>query len=137
LVMNDAGDEAVREAQEARSLDPVSPAANANLSSILWHSGRYEESVDRARAALEIDPGNSRAHEDLGRAYEQLGRYGDAITAFRKASGAPRIRASLAHTYALAGKRDESMKILRRLEKEAKRSFVPAYDFALIFLGLG
>jgi tetratricopeptide (TPR) repeat protein len=127
----------VREAEEARGLDPVSAAAIANISSVLWHAGRYEESVARAKTALEIGPDNSRAYEDLGRAYEQLGRFDDAIVAFRKASGAPRIQASLAHTYALAGKRDETLKILRRLEKEAKRSFVSAYEFALIFLGLG
>jgi TolB-like protein/Flp pilus assembly protein TadD len=137
LVLNGAGDQAVREAEEARRLDPVSAAAIANISSILWHSGRYEESAARAKTALEIDRDYSRAYEDLGRAYEQLGRYDDAIAAFRKALGTPRIQASLAHTYALAGKRDETLKILRRLEKEAKRGFVSAFEFALIFLGLG
>jgi TolB-like protein/Flp pilus assembly protein TadD len=137
LTMNGAADQALREAEEARRLDPVSSAANVNISAILWHSGRYEESVARAKTALEINPDNDRAFEDLGRAYEQLGRYNEAIAAFRKALGAPRIQASIAHTYALAGNRDATLKILRRLEKEAKRSFVSAYEFALIFLGLG
>ena len=137
LAMQGAGDQAAREAEEARRLDPVSPSANVNVSAILWHTGRYEESAARAKMALEIDPQNSRAYEDLGRAYEQLGRYDDAVAAFRKALGVPRIRASIAHTYALAGKPAETLKILRQLEKESKRSFVSAYEFALIFLGLG
>ena len=117
-MISDAGDAAVREAEEARRLDPVSPAANTNLSSILWHSGRYEESADRARAALEINAGNSRAYEDLGRACEQTGQFDRAIEAFEKTVAlepfAHGALASLANAYALAGRRDGGARVDHR-----------------------
>ena len=45
--------------------------------------------------------------------------------------------AALGHAYAFSGRRAEATKILEKLEEMSKRSYVPPYDFALIFAGLG
>lgn len=133
--------EAVDEAEEAKRLDPVSPAEHSNLASILWYAGDYERSIEEAQKTLDVNPDYSRAYEDLGRVYEQIGLFDDAIDAFQKALSMEGethgILASLAHVYASAGRRDETMEILRRLEEAARTTFVSAYDFVLIFAALG
>ena len=134
-------DEALAEAQQAKRLDPVSPAMDGNLTSMFWLLGRYAEAVAHAHNALAINPSYARAYEDLGRSFEQMGRLDEAIKAFRKAvslSGkAHGSLASLAHAYAVAGKKSDALKILRQLQRVPAKEFVSSYDFALIFTGLG
>ena len=132
--------EAISEAEEAQRLDPISPAANSNLISILWFSKRFDDAVALSMRTLTLHSGNARVYEDLGRSYEQMGRFDDAIKMLKKSiaigGGVARTSASLAHAYALAGRRVEAKRILRRLQKTAKTMFVPSYDFVLIFTGL-
>jgi len=134
-------EEALAEAEEARRLDPVSPAAHSNLASILWFAGLYERSIEQVHETLELNPGYSREYEDLGRCHEQMGALDRAIEAFEKAASAEKhafgALASLAHAYALAGREDEATKILRRLQRAAKTEFVSAYNFVLVYVGLG
>ena len=133
--------EAISEAEEAQRLDPISPAADSNLISILWFSKRFDDAVALSMRTLTLHSGNARAYEDLGRSYEQMGRFDDAIKMLKKSiaigGGIARTSASLAHAYAVAGRPVEANGILRRLQKTAKTQFVPSYDFALIFTGLG
>ncbi len=134
-------EEALAEAEEAKRLDPVSPAAHSNLASILWFAGLYERSIEQVHETLELNPGYSREYEDLGRCHEQMGALDRAIEAFEKAVSAEKhafgALASLAYAYALAGREDEATKILRRLQRAAKTEFVSAYNFVLIYVGLG
>jgi TolB-like protein/Tfp pilus assembly protein PilF len=132
-------DDAVAEAEQATKLDPVSAPAQSNLASILWHARQYGQSIEQAKRVIELNPDYTRAYEDLGRAYEQAGAVDLAIQTFQKALSieeAQGTKASLAHTYTVAGKPDEAMRILRELEDAAKTTFVPAYSFALIYSGL-
>lgn len=141
LVSRDRLDEAIAQAEEARRLDPVSPASYSNLASILWFAGQSERAIEQAQKTLEVNPDYSRGYEDLGRGYEQMGALGSAIEAFRKGvsldNEAHGTLASLAFACALAGKRKEATKILRQLQRAAKTTFVSACTFALIYVGLG
>jgi TolB-like protein/Tfp pilus assembly protein PilF len=134
-------DEGVAMAEEERRLDPISPSAHANLACILWFTGRFERSIAMAEKAIELNPGYGRAYEDLGRAAEQAGQLERAIDAFQKMIAlepfAHGTLASLAYAYALAGRRDQTARILRELEDAAKSRFVSAYAFALVHLALG
>src|SRR5262249_47482325 len=53
LVCRSRFDDAVSMAERARRLDPVSPAACANLASILWFASRFEMSRTMAEKAIE------------------------------------------------------------------------------------
>ncbi len=134
-------DEALQEAEEARRLDPVPPAMRLNLASILWLARRYDEVVAHCRDLLKAHPDHARAHEDLGRAYEQMGRFEEAIRSLRKSISSAGVShtglSSLAHAYAVAGKRDEANRILQELQTVAKTRYVSAWDVALIHVGLG
>ena len=72
---------------------------------------------------------------------EQIGKIDRAIEAFQKTIAlepfAHGTLASLAHAYALAGRRDEAVRILGELEEAAKARFVSAYGFGLIHIALG
>ena len=86
-----------------------------------------------SRRTLQMHSDYLRAYEDLGRALEQMGHYDEAIRAFRKS----KALASLAHAFALTGRRNDARKILRKLQASARRRFVSAWDLALINIALG
>lgn len=134
-------DEAIAEARYALALDPVSLPAGTNLAAILYHAGHYKDAVEQSLKVLEIDRTFARAYEDLGRAYEQQGMYHQAFTALENAVAwsdrSSRDLASLAHAYAVAGKRREAVKLLQELKQISKKSYVSPYAIALVFAGLG
>ena len=46
------------------------------------------------------------------------------------------MRALLGHVYAVSGRRDKALKVLRELKERSKREYVSAFYFVLIYLGL-
>jgi len=67
-----------------------------------------------------------------------------AIAEFRKARdlspndpAAGSVRAWLGYAYGKAGKKAEAQKLLDELQMQAKEHYVPAFDIAIIYLGLG
>src|SRR5262249_14851430 len=73
-------------------------------------------------------------------ACEQLGRFEEAIPALREArAGLPGafVAAALAHALGAAGEVAEARAILAELHQRAAHSYVGAYDFAILYLGLG
>ena len=47
------------------------------------------------------------------------------------------VLASLAHTLAISGEREEASTVLARLKELSKRKYVSPYNMALVHLGLG
>ena len=87
-----------------------------------------------------MDPNFPQAHDFLGGAYEQKGMYEGASTEFQKAislSGdSLHIRAELGHAYAVAGKKEEALKIMDELKGLSKETYISPYDVAMIYVGL-
>jgi TolB-like protein/Tfp pilus assembly protein PilF len=134
--------EAIEEAGRARALDPVSLPAQTNVAMILCLAGQPDQAIEHSLKALETDPNFAHAHEGLGRAYGQKRNHRRAIAAFQKAVAiskhdSPRYLASLAHAYAVAGRRKQALGLLRELKRLARRRYVSSYAFALLFVGLG
>lgn len=77
----------------------------------------------------------------MGKNYERMGRYAEALEAFRKAgefSGGTTEPLSLAgYTYAVAGQKTEAERILRELQEMPRHRYVPPYNVALVYHGLG
>jgi tetratricopeptide (TPR) repeat protein len=80
-------------------------------------------------------------HLVLGQAYEQKGMLKEAIAELEKAAslsqGAPLYAASLAHAYAVAGRRSEAETLLHLTNERAQHAYVPSFHVALIHAGLG
>jgi tetratricopeptide (TPR) repeat protein len=134
-------DEAVAQMRRARELDPASPVKITETGQALYSARRYDEAIEECRKALEMDPNLGFAHWVLGLAYMEKRMYEQATRAFQNAiplSGdSPDEAASLGHAYALSGKRDEALKILRELMQQSRRKYISPTVIAMLCGALG
>lgn len=79
------------------------------------------------------------AHQQLGYAYLQKGVHDDAIAAFRQAAAmsGPRDSAQLAYAYAVAGRRAEAERVIRRVLDAKESRYLSPYHLAIAYAGLG
>ena len=68
-------------------------------------------------------------------------RYQEALAEYRRtreiSGDTPQVDAQIARVLALSGKQSEARAAIGELEKRATRQYVPPYDIALIYSGLG
>jgi eukaryotic-like serine/threonine-protein kinase len=134
-------DESIAQDKRALELDPLSPAVNADLGWDLYLARRYDEAIEQLRKAVDLEPNYWVSHVLLGRCYEQQRKLPEAVAEFEKArqieNSIPEVVAALGHGYAMSGRKADALKIVRELEERSKREFVPSYNIATIYLGLG
>lgn len=133
-------EEAILEMKRAVELDPLSLIINASYGRAFYYAKRYDEAIAQFHKTVELDPSFVRAHLYLGWTYEAKGMFNEAIAEYEKARAledSPVIAASLAHVFAVAGRKDEARKILDELVNLSQRRYVSSYDVALIHIGLG
>ena len=134
-------DEAWKETQIAKELDPLSVIINWNVGWILHFSRKYTEAVAQFRSALELDPNYLVTRMFLGQAYVQQRNFDKAKEEFQRAldlsGGAAFTLGLLGHCLALAGERNEALRLLDRLEELSHTRYVSPDFFAWIHLGLG
>jgi len=134
-------DEATAESARAVDLDPVDIGLTACL---CWHrysAHQYGESVVQAQKAIRLAPDLFWSHIILGWDYEQMRKFDEAIGEFQNAlklSGFTAFSlAPLAHAYAIAGKKQLAKETLAKLEEIGKHGYISAFDFAIIYTGMG
>jgi DNA-binding winged helix-turn-helix (wHTH) protein/TolB-like protein/Flp pilus assembly protein TadD len=133
-------EEALREVDQALRLDPLSPLANALKGQFLFYARRYPEAKEQLHKTLEINPTFWVALLQLGRSYEREGRYEEALEAYRKAresSGSTAPLSLIGYTSAASGRRDEAARTLLELRALSEKEYVPPYNVATIYNGLG
>jgi tetratricopeptide (TPR) repeat protein len=146
-------EEALASVRKAQALDPLSLIINTDVACALYYARRFDASIKQCQWVLDAEPDFVTAHFRIGLAYEQLGEYVEAVNAFQTAialsadaskaeamapfKGGSDARASIAHTYALMGKREAARGILAELEQQARHTYVPPHDFAMIYSALG
>jgi len=119
LILFERMDEALVEHKRAQELDPLTPLHTAWLGGLYWIWGRYEEALEEVHKALVLSPDSWHGLYVLGYIYADMGMYDEAIEVAQKAAALyPELRYFLGRTYAMAGRRDEALKILAELEKE-------------------
>jgi len=135
-------DEAVSAMEHGYLLDPLSSSMSANFAMACYYARRYDETIRVARRTLEMDSANCAARVLLGGAYLAQRRFSDALQQFETgvqyANGESAVmEAHLAHAYAEAGRQTHAEPILHRLETRDEHTPKPAYQIALVRLGLG
>jgi serine/threonine protein kinase/Tfp pilus assembly protein PilF len=133
--------EALAVMKTSQDSDPLSLIINVAAGWQLYCARRYDEAIEQLRRTVELDPNYPVTYWILGLLLRKTGRCGLAITEGEKAvklsGGSPLMRATLAHTFATAGRTEEALQMLDDLTKLAKRKYVAAHFFAGIHIGLG
>lgn len=140
LVMQGRSSEAIAQATEAKELDPLSYVSTTHLAVVHYFSRNNDEAMRLVRETLsfaDIAP----AHGLLGMAYEVQHNYDAAIGEYqaglRLVPKHAYIKGMLGHAYALSGRREEALRLL----KDAKLSFeeggLSDLKVSYIYVGLG
>jgi TolB-like protein/DNA-binding winged helix-turn-helix (wHTH) protein/Flp pilus assembly protein TadD len=131
-------DEGVRLIRQVQQLDPLSLVINTDVGYVYYIARRYDEAIASYRNALTMDAKFSLAHLLLGLALSQKGQHAEAIAEVQQASDrGSEYLAALGNVYARAGRREEALATLEQLQQLARRQYVPPYQFAWIYCGLG
>ncbi len=133
-------DEAVAQERSAQALDPLSVGVASTSGWVMHYSGRQDDAERTLRTALRMDSAFALAHLYLGRVLQANGKLEGAVAQYR-ASGplrawVPTI-AGLGNIYALAGRQEQALGELRRLDSLSKTQYVTSYAIALIHTALG
>ncbi len=140
-------EEALREAERARELDPMPSAVTLQVGQVHYYARRYDRAMEEFRRILEVTPNSVAARHCLGTVYARQGLYPQAIAQFQNVNPADlgieagNLRA-LAHTLAIAGRRQEATDVLNRLTKMSGSLQLDAsgwldWNVALVYAGLG
>jgi eukaryotic-like serine/threonine-protein kinase len=133
-------DEALAQIRTAQESDPLSVVTSTAAGWAYYSARQYDRGAEQCRKALELAPNFDGAHACLSYCYLGSGMYEQAITESKKAfnlSGGDAVRAVwLGRAYALAGKEKEARKMLNELLQRSKRSYVPPYFLATLYMAL-
>jgi TolB-like protein/DNA-binding winged helix-turn-helix (wHTH) protein/Tfp pilus assembly protein PilF len=138
-------DEAIAEARTAEQLDPLATGIHTFLG-IAFFCGRHtDQAIEQFRKDLELDPTNDAAQHWLATAYLQKGMFQDAITVINQMlqrldgrhSLHPNDRYMLGVAWAIAGNREEAIKILNIVKNARRREYVRPVAIAAIYAALG
>jgi TolB-like protein/DNA-binding winged helix-turn-helix (wHTH) protein len=135
-------DEAHRQFDIARELDPLSPWNDANLTLCLFYEGQYQKTLQEGERLLRHDPADTMTHTTMGGAWLSLGQPDRAIAELEtvvKLSPAfrPTILGPLGLAYGRAGRRADAQEILEKLEQASKKRYISPYYIAMVYAGLG
>jgi adenylate cyclase len=99
----------------------------------------YPDLIESSKKWLLLDPKDWSLHLALGIGFEGTGKLQEAIFEYQQAiamSGGSEGVVALAHAFRAIGKKAEAEKILRDLERKAKKSSASPYTMATIYAGL-
>ena len=134
-------DDAITEGKKAQELDPSSSIVTTNLGRTYAFARRPDEAIEMFRRAHEMDPTLFVPLGSLGFAQTLKGQYTEAIATFRKAmevsEGSPNAKSHLAYALAKAGRRDEALKLVDELKRQAAHEHINSFHFAVPYIGLG
>ena len=132
-------DEAVSHMRRAQELDPISVIANAALAGMLYNARDFDASIAYSMRALELEPTSIGARLNLGEAYIQKRMFAEAHATFdRLREASPRyVLWEKAYTYALAGRREDSKRMLSEVEKLNLDRGPNHFNHALVYGAMG
>jgi len=112
-------DEALRESERARQLDPLSLIIATDNGAILLYSRQYDRALEKLHAVHELDPSFPRVDGLTVRAYEEKGTFPDALAELEKSR--PLYNswacAELAYIYGRTGQPAQAAVALARMEQ--------------------
>lgn len=111
-----------------------------HIGAVYVMKGGLNSAMEQYKRLMEIDPNFPLAHRISGTVYLKQTRYAAAIGEFQQNVANDRTGYSLAylgHAYALGGRRDEALVVLKELEDKYKRGESLGQYLAAVYAGLG
>lgn len=134
-------EESLHASKRCLELDPLDLVINVHMA---WHyhfARQYEQAIEQCWKTSELHPKSFWPAWFFGLAYEQQGQIDRAEeelqVAVKMSGDVTFASAALGHLYGTIGKTAEARSIFDGLTARASRSYVPAYDMALVSMGLG
>jgi TolB-like protein/DNA-binding winged helix-turn-helix (wHTH) protein/Tfp pilus assembly protein PilF len=123
-------DEALRESEEARRLDPLSLIITSDHAAILYYSRQYDQAIAQFGAVQDMDPDFPRA-QLLINAYIEQGRYSEAIAGLQRwrsvYGDGPADWEKMSYCYCRSGQPGKAKEELKKLEQaNGKRTLDPS-----------
>jgi TolB-like protein/DNA-binding winged helix-turn-helix (wHTH) protein/Tfp pilus assembly protein PilF len=135
-------DEAFRESERARQLDPLSLIIAADNGAILFYSRQYDRAIEKWRSVLEMDPDFPRANVIMV-AYVEKGMYAAALANVKKRRPVASAQdqwwywSSLAYIYGRSGQTAEARHAFNELLQSNRRHPIDPRIIAWNYAGLG
>lgn len=134
-------EKAIAESRRGRELEPLALGKNAIEAQFLFYAGRGDEAVERIKQTLDLDSNFWLAHLVLSRIYIGRKMYPEALAAATKArdlsGGLSEATAHIGYILAVSGRREEARAVLEELKSRSTGRYVPPYNIALVYNGLG
>jgi TolB-like protein/DNA-binding winged helix-turn-helix (wHTH) protein len=112
--------EAIDHMKQIEERDPLSATVQSFFGRVLYRARKYDEAIVHLNRAIELDPHSpAGAYGRLADVYEAVGKYDEALMLLEKQAsiqGRPRSPDGAAHAariYAVMGKRDEAIGMLK------------------------
>jgi TolB-like protein/DNA-binding winged helix-turn-helix (wHTH) protein/Flp pilus assembly protein TadD len=133
-------DDALRESERARELDPLSLIIAADKGATLYYARQYDRAIAQFRAVREMDPAFPRTGL-IRFAYEQKGLFDnplDEIQKWRRVHGdQPWTWSELAYIYGKTGQQSQAEHALQKLLQLDQRQPVDPAAIVIAYVGVG
>ena len=133
-------DEAVRAAEIALQLHPLTHTVMLQLAHAYYYTRRYDESIAVYRKCLEAQPDFLLAQLGLARSYTEKAMFKDAFSAIDRVHPAirntPRLISARAYISAKAGETEAAHQAIEKLLETSAQIYVSSFDIAIVFAGL-
>lgn len=140
LLYQGRADEGLEWGRRCRALDPFM-MDGADFADMLSTARRYDEAIHELRTVLAAQPDDPVALWGLGIVLMDDNQPTEAIPVLEKAvttsNRSPGVIGWLIRAYAVAGRRNDAVRLLSELQARRKAGFVPAGAFVNAYLGLG
>lgn len=141
LVPQGRFEEAIRELDTARRLDPLSQIVVEGCCAVHMYIRDYARALSSFQELVELDPTFYKGYSGMGRVLNLMGRHEEALKAFERAyalaGDVPNVVGALAHAHASTGQISEAREYLRRLKDMESVRPVHNVTLAIAYLGLG
>jgi tetratricopeptide (TPR) repeat protein len=116
---------ALREFEEALSLDPKLPGVRTNLGICHYELGDYAQAVKAYEAEIAISPDDDRLHNNLGTLHAALGNFAEAARYYRRALELNPFNAGARANLELAERDLQQFQMLRLNQASSESSLEP------------
>jgi TolB-like protein/DNA-binding winged helix-turn-helix (wHTH) protein/Flp pilus assembly protein TadD len=135
------GEQGLSELERALSLDPLSLIIATDVAETYYLLRMPDQAMTRINEVLALNPGFAQAHMVKGKILEELHRYHEAEEEFvesgRLFGGGNSADAVQGHALALAGDREQALKIAQDLEAASEQHYISGVHVAQIYCALG